>query len=493
MNVVVSGFALSQADVVAVGRERVQVVLADGVHGRLDAACRTLDRALAAGVPVYCVSVGAGASKASAVDPVARERFERLLIRNSMVGQGPPAERAAVRGTLLVIVNLLASGRAAVRAETVQRLLDALNEDRIPSVPLLGSLGQADLAPLAHLVFGIVGDQPLRPGESVALTSTNAFSTALAAFALHDAQAFLATLAATAGLAFEGFRANPSPLHPAVEQVRPYAGLVRARRALEQALAGSRLHDAGEPRNLQDPLSYRNVAQVLGAAGDAVAHASSQLEVELNAHQSNPLILPETDEIVAVANFEALPVALALDYARLGLAAAITSSAERVVKLLQRSHSGLPSGLRHAPGADLALEVFSATALALAGEARLLAAPVSNELPSTSLEDGIEDRMTFAPLAARRLTDQIDLGLRVAAIELLCAGEAIDIRRAHGETIDPLGAGAQRTYALLRRHLRPVGPLGDVPLDLEPLLADLKRGVLAGERGPAADAAGPQL
>ena len=180
-------------------------------------------------------------------------------------------------------------------------------------------------------------------------------------------------------------------------------------------LAGSRLQQPGEPRNLQDPLSFRNTAHVLGAAHDAVDHARSQLAIELNAHQSNPLLLAESDEIVSVASFEALPLALALDYARLGLAAAITSSAERVVKLLQRSHSGLPNGLRYEPGPDLGLEVFATTALALAGEARLLAAPVSNELPSTSLEDGIEDRMTFAPLAARRLAEQIELGLRIAA------------------------------------------------------------------------------
>ena len=396
-----------------------------------------------------------------------------------MAGQGPPVSPEAVRATLLVAVNLLAAGRSTARTETVQRLVDALNGNHLPDVPLLGSLGQADLAPLSHLMFGIVGDEPLGPGEAVALTSTNAFATALAALALHDAHVAPGDPCATAGLAFEGFRANPSPLHPAVDDVRPFPGLMRARGDLERVLAGSRLHQPGGPRNLQDPLSYRNVAQVLGAAHDAVDHARDQLAIELNAHQSNPLVLPATNEIVAVANFEALPLALALDYARLGVAAAITSAAERVVKLLQRSHSGLPSGLRHAPGAEPALEVFAHTAVALAGEARLLAAPVSNELPSTSLEDGIEDRMTFAPLAARRLAEQTALGLRIAALELICSGEAIEIRRAGAETIDPLGAGAQQAYGLLRRHLPPVGPLGEVPIDLDPLVADLTRGALA--------------
>ena len=260
--------------------------------------------------------------------------------------------------------------------------------------------------------------------------------------------------------------------------MRPFAGLARARRDLVRALEGSRLHRAGAPRNLQDPLSYRNTAHVLGAAHDAVAHARAQVAIELNAHQSNPLVLAAADEIVSVANFEALPIALALDYARLGLAAAITSTAERTVKLLQRSHSGLQSGLRHAPVAETALDVFAHTAVALAGEARLLAAPVSNELPSTSLEDGIEDRMTFAPLAARRLSEQVGLGMRIAALELICAGEAIDIRRGRGDEIDPLGAGAQASYALLRRHLPAVGPLGEVPSDIESLVADLGRGAL---------------
>ena len=180
-----------------------------------------------------------------------------------------------------------------------------------------------------------------------------------------------------------------------------------------------------------------------------------------------------------MANFEALPMALALDYARLGMAAAITSPAERVVKLLQRSHSGLPSGLRHVAGPEPALEVFAHTAVALAGEARLLAAPVSNELPSSSLEDGIEDRMTFAPLAARRLAEQTALGLRIAALELVCArrgDRAPPCPRAGHRSARCRGTAA---HALLRRHVPPVGRLGEIPVSLDSLLADLTAGALA--------------
>ena len=87
--------------------------------------------------------------------------------------------------------------------------------------------------------------------------------------------------------------------------------------------------------------------------------------------------------------------------------------------------------------------------------------------------------MTFAPLAARRLAEQTALGMRIAVIELVCAGEAIEIRRARGESIDPLGMGAAEAHALLRRRLPAVGLLGEIPTDLEPLLADLTGGALA--------------
>jgi len=38
---------------------------------------------------------------------------------------------------------------------------------------------------------------------------------------------------------------------------------------------------------------------------------------------------------------------------------------------------------------------------------------------STSHAEGIEDRTTMAPLAARRLAEMVELGERIAAIELV--------------------------------------------------------------------------
>ena len=106
---------------------------------------------------------------------------------------------------------------------------------------------------------------------------------------------------------------------------------------------------------------------------------------------------------------------------------------------------------------------------AIAVEARLLAQPVSFELVSTTQAEGIEDRMTMAPLAARRLAEMVELGARVVAIELMLAAQACDLRGAK------LGAGTARLHDAVRR-LVPFLAEGDALPDLEPLVEEIRSG-----------------
>ena len=108
----------------------------------------------------------------------------------------------------------------------------------------------------------------------------------------------------------------------------------------------------------------------------------------------------------------------------------------------------------------------------IVSEARLLAQPVSFELSSATQAEGIEDRATSAPLGARRLAEQADLGARVAAIELLVAAQAVDLRREL-----PLGRGTGEAHGRLR-ELVPALKAGDaVPQDLEPVVALVRDGL----------------
>ena len=136
--------------------------------------------------------------------------------------------------------------------------------------------------------------------------------------------------------------------------------------------------------------------------------------------------------------------------------------------------SGLPEGLAARPGlAEPALSELGAAVQAFAAEARLLAQPVSFELVSTTQHEGIEDRTTMAPLAARRLAEMVELGARVAAVELTIAAQAIDLRRPRA-----LGSGTRRAYELVR-ELVPFTDAGEVlPPDLEPVVDVVRFGAL---------------
>ena len=271
----------------------------------------------------------------------------------------------------------------------------------------------ADLAPMAELARRILGDLELAAKEAVSLVDNNAFSTAVASLAIHDLERLLDAFDAAAALDMEAFGANLSILHPAAAAARPFPGVEHAIGRLRTLLAGSSLWLEGGARNLQDPLSFRCIPQVHGAAREALAYGQRQLAIELNASQENPLVVAEEQSIISVGNFDPIILAAALDFLRLALAPVVTSACERLIKLMQAPVSGLPEGLSDRPDfATTDFPQFAYVAAAITGEARSLAAPVSYELPTTSIAEGIEDRMTLAPLAGRRLSEMVELGER---------------------------------------------------------------------------------
>ena len=473
MTVVLTGTTLVLEDVIRVAREGERVELDAGALERMRASRDLVEAALARGEEVYGFSTGVGMRKLFAIEDD-QARFNRLLVRGHLVAQGPTAPDDVVRAMLLKLANMLARGTSGARAELAELLVDALNAGSTPPVRTLGSVGQADLGPNADLVHGILGGFELAAGEALVLVDNNAFSTALAALAIADCSTLLDGLDVAGVLDLEGFAANPSLLDPAIAAARPYPSLTATISRLRTLLEGSALWSE-RPRNLQDPLTFRTLPHVLAAARDALDYAKGVLAIELNAHQGNPVVSADAGRVVPAGNFDVLPLAAALDFVRIALAPALTSAGERALKLLQSSLTGLPEGLAaRAHLAEAALSELGAAVQGIAAEARLLAQPVSFELASTTQHEGIEDRTTMAPLAARRLAEMVDLGARVAAIELVIAAQAIDLRGR-----PDLGAGTRRAYALVRERV-PFTDAGDaVAPDLEPVVDLVRSGEIA--------------
>lgn len=464
MTVTLTGETLTLDEVVRVARRGERVELAADAVERMRAARDLVEAALASGEQVYGFSTGVGMRKLYAIEEE-QARFNRDLVRGHLVAQGPVAPADVVRAMLLKLTNMLCQGWTGARAELAERLAGSLNAGVTPRVRILGSVGQADLGPNADLAEGVLGDFPLAAGEALVLVDNNAFSSALAALAVWDCSRLLRWLDVAGSLDLEAFAANLSVVDEVIGDARPYTGLVATLSRMRALLEGSYLWGE-QPRNLQDPLAFRTLPQVNAATRDALAYAEGVLAVELNAHQGNPVVAASVGRIVPAGNFDIAPLAAAVDFVRIALAPALTIAAERGLKLLQSPLTGLPEGL--APRAHLAEPALSELGHAIQGivaEARLLAHPVSFEVASTTQHEGIEDRMTMAPLAARRLAEMVELGARVVAIELTIACQAVDLRDR-----PVLGVGTGRAYALVRERIPFTAAGRTIAPDLEPVV-----------------------
>jgi histidine ammonia-lyase len=478
MTIWVNGSDLSVTDVVAVARGGDQVELDPAARDRMTAARAVVEEVLRSGEPVYGLTTGVAERKRVLLDPAERLGFNIRLVDNHRIAQGAPAPADVVRGAMLCLANSYAKGVTGVRPELCEMIIDSLNSGVTPVVRTLGSVGQADLGPMADLAHGLLERSgfALAENEGLALVNSNAFTTSWAALALADTVRLMDVLDVAAALDLEAFGANTSSLHPVIELTRPFPGLVTTTRRLRDLLAGSYLWQPGAARFLQDPLTFRCVPQVHGAARDALSYAGAVLAIELNSSQANPVVVVDEGRIVSVGNFDIGPLAAALDFVRVAIAPVVTSANERLVKLLQAPFSGLPAGL--AAGLETGEDALSELAVAgqaITIEARLLAGPVSYELASSVKAEGIEDRTTMAPLSARRLAEMAGLIARVAAIELVVAAQAIDLRRAAG-TGCGLGAGTQRAYHMVRELVPFIRAGGTLPHDLEPVVGLVTRG-----------------
>lgn len=475
MTVVLTGHALTLDEFVRVARDGEPVELSPGALEQMRESRALVERVLERGDAVYGLTTGVGMRKKIRIAASEHGEFNRLMILNHRTGQGPPFADDVVRGAMVRLSNALATGLPGARPELAERVVTALNENRVPAVRSLGSVGLADLAPMADLAHGLVGDDTLAPKEGIALLNSGAFSTSLAALAVADATRLADALDVAGALSLEAFAANLTILHPRVPETRPYPGLAATVERLRRVLAGSYLWQEGAARNLQDPVTFRCIPQMHGALRDVLAFTRRAVDIELNGSQDNPMPVPAEDRIVSVANFDVLPLAAALDYLRIGLAPVIAAACERSVKLLQTHLTGLPEGLAPLSGlAENSPSEFGVPAQALAAEARLLAQPVSFELVSTMHAEGIEDRMTMAPLAARRLAEMVSLTERLVAIELVLASQAVDLRGRPA-----LGKTTGRAFALVRERVAFMDVGDSVPQDLQPVVDLVRSGAIA--------------
>ena len=278
---------------------------------------------------------------------------------------------------MVKLANGLAQGYPGVRPELAQLLVDRLNQaDTARSHARLGrpggSFANADLATGCSATSSSGRAKPRARRQRRVLDRA-------AALAVADSETLLDALDVAGALDLEAFAANLS-IRSRGGGRAPYPGSADARASARAARRQLPLGRAtAKPAGSAD-VSARCLRSTAPRATRSPTRGSPR--GELNAHQGNPLVIASVGRVVAAGNFDIVPLAAALDFLRIALAPALTSAAERALKLLQSPLTGLPSGLAAAAAPRRTRLASSVRRCRGSSRRRALAQPVSYEIAS---------------------------------------------------------------------------------------------------------------
>lgn len=477
-----NNLTLDQLAQAAVGHHKVDLV-ADAWR-RIADAREVVEDIVQSGRPAYGITTGVGSQKDSGVQRTELASFNRrLLAAHATRVPGPTLDPSVVRAAMTIQCNLFATGTSGVRPELVQRILKHLNENRIPPVDASGSVGASDLVPLAQLGLGLLDSAPdslFEPGakEALSLMNSNAISLGMGGLGLVAVRRLVRTMDLAAAVALEGLRGNPGAISPQVGAVHRRKGQKRSAGHLRALLDESALWRDGEPRFLQDPLSFRCVSQIHGVGWEVLTRAEEVWETELNAPTDNPLIDSAGGMVISHGNMDSTALTAAVDPLRQILAKMCELSGERLHKQHWPAFSGLPTGLARESGAVGGVQFLNLSHIAasLIASTKIWATPVL--LNSVGqLADGVEDTAGLAMHAVADMARVVEAAYKIATIELTVGVWAIHRR---GIAMTDLGRGIRPVVDALLPMI-PIDREGEDMFSLTPLIDLIVNGDLVEE------------
>lgn len=462
--VTVNGSSLTMEDVVRVARFGVKVDISAESLQKVKRTREYAEKLLLEKKVVYGLTTGFGKFSDTYISSEDAKSLQLNLIRSHACGIGSPFPEEVVRAILLLRINALSLGYSGIRPETLETMVDMLNERVVPVIPEKGSLGASgDLAPLSHLALVLIaegeayyegvrmtgaeamaaaGIQPitLEAKEGLALINGTQVMTAVGTLACWDARQLARWADCSAALTCEALLAVRDAFDPLTHRIRPHKGQLQVADNISRLTAGSKLMTRQGELRVQDAYSLRCIPQVHGASRDALTYIADKLEVEINSATDNPLIFADEERVISGGNFHGQPIALAMDHLSV-CASELANISERRIERLVNPHLNekLPAFLTRKGGLQSGLMIAQYAAAAVVSENKSLTHPASvDSIPSSGNQ---EDHVSMGTIAARKAKQIVDNAYSVLAIELICAAQAIDFR-------DPrlLGKGTKLLY-----------------------------------------------
>jgi len=470
MTIVLDGSGLTIEKLVRIARDGEQIELSPEALERIRVCRAMLEKKLAAREIMYGTNTGIGEFSERVLDDEQVKEFQKFLIYNHAAGIGDPAPIEYVRAALTGRINVHAHGNSGCRPEITLTMVEMLNKGVTPVVCQKGSVGASgDLAPMSQAALLLLGEGEafyqgerlpgrvameragipvpgLQARDGLAAINGSNLLTAMSAIHIFEMERWLKQAQIAAAMSLEALLANLRPYNSKLHELRGFAGAIRAAHNIMCLVEGSDLTSGKMKTKVQDAYSMRSTPQVIGAALDAVAYARSQVEIELNGVNDNPIWIPEENLTLTGANFQGSPVALPMDMAGAAITMVSVLSERRLNRLTNPALSqGLPDFLTPQPGFYSGLMLSQYTADMLIVEQRILSAPASiQSIPAAADQ---EDFVSMGMNTAIKNGQILDNACGVLGIEFMAAAQALDFRE-----FTP-GRGVRRAKEVIRRHV----------------------------------------
>jgi len=377
-------------------------------------------------------------------------------------GVGDPFPPATARAIVFARLVSLSKGYSAVRLELLAGLAQLLNHGVTPEIPRFGSVGASgDLTPLSYVAAVLAGEREARfdgdrlpadealrraglspftfvPKEVLAIMNGTSAMVGVGTLATARLLRVVEVLERASALVCEVIFGRSQAFHPTAHRIKPHPGQIASAAAIRRHIDGSSAVDAvrGTNRIAQDPYSVRCAPQIIGAIRDALAWATTILETELNSASDNPLVDPDTGDILFAGNFFGGHVAFAMDLAKIA-AASLVDLADREFALLldTRFNEELPETLVTYTGNGV--KALQITCTALAARAVQMSAPDS--VLSRPTEVNNQDKVSMGLHAAQNAESLAEISEHAAATLLIALSNAAWVRRDVGLSPAALG------------------------------------------------------
>lgn len=431
-----------------------------------------------------------------------KEQRHRTLVKISLPLNDPLAATCMpeswARASMIIRLNSLSGGASGIRVDIAESLVNLLNKDVVPRIPVRGSISASgDLSALAWIGAVMQGKSSatasagprdidgarrvtradvaleeagiapisLHAKEGLAIVNGTAVSAAVAALAAYESLNLAALSQVLTAMSVEALRGSDESFEPFIAQVRPHPGQVDSARTIKAFLSGSQLlnrHDSQNEATLrQDRYSIRTASQWIGPVLEDFCLAHDQLTIELNSVTDNPLIETATGRVFHGGNFQARAVTSAAEKLRQGLQSIGRMLFAQCTEMINPTTSwGLPPNLCSDDANDSFLfKGLDVVVAGLTSELGFLANPVGSHVQTAEM--GNQSLNSLALISARYTLEAVDVLSQIASAHLMVLCQALDLRSieiegrkdAPPDATPYISPTSQRMYRFIREDL----------------------------------------